>query len=43
VTFEYIPDKHPQAGTLGSGTVIFVFHGLINYSGAQSQDDKGYN
>jgi hypothetical protein len=43
VTFKYIPDKHPQAGSLGSGTVIFVFHGLLNYSGAQSQFDKGYN
>ena len=43
VTFKYVPDKHPQAGSLGSGTVIFVFHGLLNYSGAQSQNDKQYN
>jgi len=43
VTLKYVPDKHPQAGSLGSGTVIFVFHGLLNYSGAQSQNDKEYN
>jgi hypothetical protein len=43
VTLRYIPDKHPQLGSLGSGTVIFVFHGLLNYSGAQSQNEKAYN
>jgi len=43
VTLRYVPDKHPQAGSIGSGTVIFVFHGLLNYSGAQSQNDKNYN
>jgi hypothetical protein len=43
VNFKFIPDAHPHAGTLGSGTVIFSFRGLLNYSGAQSQNDKGYN
>jgi hypothetical protein len=43
VNFKYIPDKHPQVGTLGSGTVIFEFRGLLNYSGAQSAFDKRYN
>jgi hypothetical protein len=42
-TFKYVPDKHPQPGSLGSGTVIFVFRGLLNYSGAQSQNDQQYN
>ncbi len=42
-TFKYIPDKHPLPGTLGSGTVILVFRGLINASGAQSTLDKNYN
>lgn len=41
-TFTYVPDKHPEAGTLGSGTVIVKFTGLINYSGAQSSIDKNY-
>ena len=40
--FKYIPDAHPQAGTLGSGTVIISFRGLINYSGAQSPQAKNY-
>ena len=43
VTLKYVPDKHPQAGSLGSGTVVFVFRGLLNYSGAQSQNDQQYN
>ncbi len=42
-TFKYVPDKHPLPGTLGSGTVILVFRGLINASGAQSTADKNYN
>jgi hypothetical protein len=41
-TFKYIPDPHPLPGTLGSGTVIAVFRGLLNYSGAQSSIDKNY-
>lgn len=41
-TFKYIPDKHPQPGTLGSGTVALKFTGLINYSGDQSAIDKNY-
>jgi hypothetical protein len=41
--FKYVPDKHPLPGTLGSGTVILVFRGLINASGAQSTADKNYN
>jgi hypothetical protein len=42
-TFQYIPDKHPVRGSLGSGTVILVFRGLLNYSGATSTLDKAYN
>ena len=29
---KYIPAAHPQAGTMGSGTVIVTFQGLINTS-----------
>jgi hypothetical protein len=43
VTFTYVPDKHPVAGSLGSGTVIIELKGLLNYSGAQSQFDKNFN
>ena len=42
-TFKYVPDRHPVAGSLGSGTVIVVLKGLLNYSGAQSQFDKNFN
>jgi hypothetical protein len=42
VTFNYVPDAHPAAGTLGSGTVIVVTRGLLNTSGAQSTIDKNY-
>jgi hypothetical protein len=42
-TFTYIPDSHPLAGSLGSGTVIVVLKGLRNYSGAQSQFDQQFN
>jgi hypothetical protein len=42
-TFKYIPDKHPQPGTLGSGTVIVELTGLRNSSGAQSQFDQQTN
>ena len=41
-TFKYVPDRHPVAGSLGSGTVIVVLRGLLNYSGAQSQNDQQY-
>jgi hypothetical protein len=30
VDFKYIPDRHPQPGTLGSGRVVVTFLGLIN-------------
>ena len=40
---KFIPNPHPGPGTLGSGTVIFVLRGLLNYSGAQSQNDQNYN
>jgi hypothetical protein len=43
MTLRYVPDTHPQAGSLGSGTVVIVLHGLLNYSGAQSQADKNIN
>jgi hypothetical protein len=42
LTFKYIPDRHPVAGTLGSGTVIVIARGLLNTSGAQSAIDKNY-
>lgn len=42
-TFKYIPDAHAQRGSLGSGTVVLVMHGLRNYTGAQSQIDKNIN
>ena len=43
MTLHYVPDKSPMRGSLGSGTVIVVLHGLLNYSGAQSQADKNIN
>jgi hypothetical protein len=43
VTFKYVPDKHAQRGSLGSGTVIVEMSGLRNSSGAQSQDDQQFN
>jgi hypothetical protein len=43
VTFKYVPDQHPVAGSLASGTVIIELKGLLNYSGAQSQFDKNLN
>jgi hypothetical protein len=43
VTFKYIPNKHPQPGSDGSGTVVVEMTGLRNYSGAQSQNDQQYN
>jgi hypothetical protein len=43
VTFKYIPDRHHQKGSLGSGTVVVEVTGLRNFSGAQSQDDQQYN
>lgn len=42
-TLDFIPDAHPQKGSLGSGKVILVMQGLMNYSGAQSQADKNIN
>jgi hypothetical protein len=42
VTFKYVPDSQPVRGSLGSGTVIVVLKGLLNYSGAQSQFDKNF-
>ena len=36
-TFQYIPDEHPEKGTLASGTVVVKFTGLINYSGARQR------
>jgi hypothetical protein len=43
VTLKFIPSPHPVAGSMGSGKVILVFHGLINTSGAQNADDKNTN
>lgn len=42
-TLKYIPDAHPRANSLGSGTVILDMVGLRNYTGAQSQADKNIN
>jgi hypothetical protein len=42
ITFKYIPDAHPLPGTLGSGQVIVIAKGLLNYSGAQSATDVNY-
>jgi hypothetical protein len=42
-TFTYAPDQHPVRGSLGSGTVVVVLRGLLNYSGAQSQNDQQFN
>jgi hypothetical protein len=42
-TFKYVPDRNPVRGSEGSGTVIVVLRGLLNYSGAQSQNDQQYN
>jgi hypothetical protein len=42
VTLKFIPDKHPVAGSQGSGQVILMFHGLLNNSGVQSTNDKNY-
>ncbi len=43
MTLQYVPDQHPQKGSLGSGKVVIILHGLLNYSGAQSQADKNIN
>jgi hypothetical protein len=43
ITFKYVPDARPQAGTLGSGKVIVVARGLLNTSGAQNPIDPNYN
>ncbi len=43
ITFKYIPDRHPQRGTLGSGVVIVMARGLLNTSGAQNPTDPLYN
>lgn len=40
---KYIPDAHPSPGSIASGTVVLVMHGLRNYSGAQSQADQNIN
>jgi len=32
VDIKYIPDAHPQPGTMGSGMAIVTFQGLLNYS-----------
>ena len=39
----YTPDKHPQAGTLGSGKVVFLLQGLMNTSSILNVVDKGIN
>jgi hypothetical protein len=42
VTLKFLPDKHPVPGSLGSGTVAFIFRGLMNNSGAQGTFNKNY-
>ena len=39
----YTPDKHPRAGTLGSGKVTFLLQGLINTTSILNVVDKGIN
>jgi hypothetical protein len=43
VTFSYVPDAHPQPGTLASGKVVVVARGLLNTSGAQGSINQKYN
>jgi len=40
---QWIPDAHPLVHTLGSGTMIVTFQGLINTSGIVSSISKAYS
>jgi hypothetical protein len=42
-TARYIADAHPKAGTEGSGTVVFEFQGLYNFSQIVSGVSKYYS
>ncbi len=43
VDIHYIPDPHPNRGTLGSGHFIASFQGVINTNQIISAISKGYN
>ena len=40
---KYLPDAHPQAGTLGSGRFIVAIQGVINTNQITSAISKAYN
>ncbi|MGC8642554.1 MAG: hypothetical protein ACP5XB_22080 [Isosphaeraceae bacterium] len=40
---KYLPDSHPQAGTLGSGRFVVAIQGVINTSQITSAISKVYN
>lgn len=42
-TAKYLPDKQPEAGTQGSGTVVFQFQGLYNFNQLVSAVSKFYS
>jgi hypothetical protein len=43
VDIQYIPDRHPQPGTIGSGRLIVAFQGVINTNQITSAIAKAYN
>jgi hypothetical protein len=43
VDIQWIPDPHPLAGTMGSGTFVVTFQGLLNYSQIASSVSKFYS
>jgi hypothetical protein len=43
VDIRYMPDSHPQPGTMGSGRLIVAFQGVINTNQITSAISKAYN
>jgi hypothetical protein len=43
VDIQYIPDRHPQPGTMGSGRLIVAFQGVINTNQITSAIAKAIN
>jgi hypothetical protein len=43
VVIQYMPDRHPQPGTMGSGRLIVAFQGVINTNQITSAIAKAYN
>jgi hypothetical protein len=43
VDFQYIPDRHPIPGTMGSGRVVVSFQGLINTNQIFSAVSRAYS